>query len=89
MNDLDRAEIYALIRNIYRCQCQATHNASVSVANATWEVVALNSTTYDHTPHKQTPMHDNATHNSRIYARINGVYIITAQFTFAIQRHRI
>lgn len=83
MNDLDRAEIYALIRNIYRCQCQATHNANVAIAHATWVLIPLNTTNYDHVPHKQSPMHDNAVNNSRIYARIAGVYGITAQFSYA------
>jgi len=83
VNDFDRATVYDMIRNMYRCQCQATNNANVVVATATWVLIPLNTTNYDHVPHKQTAMHSNAVNNSRIYARIDGVYSITAQFSYA------
>jgi len=83
MNDLDRAEIYALIRNIFRCQAQAYRDANKTIASSTWTAVDFNQTHYDHVPHRFTPIHDNALNNARLYARLTGVYAIHAQVTFA------
>jgi len=78
--NLLKSNRYAMSR---RCLCQATHNANQATANATWVVMALNTTTYDYVAAGETAMHSNAVNNSRIYARIAGVYGITAQLTFA------
>jgi hypothetical protein len=61
--------------------CQARSAVAQSVPNATWTAIALELESFDRNP-TATPMHDLATLNSRIYARVPGLYHVSAIGSF-------
>lgn len=60
-------------------QCEAFHSTLVSLTNNTFILIPLQSENFDNVQSGDTPMHDNATNNSRIVARTAGKLEITGQ----------
>ena len=64
-------------------QCNAYRSAALSPATATWTAVGLDAEVFDIVQSGDSPGHDNATNNTRIFARTAGKYEVTGQVTFA------
>lgn len=85
LSDDDHPQYYNSARYdaIEKCHCQAYRTSNKSISNNTWTLVDLNAERYDYVASGLTAMHDNSTNNSRIYARISGVYLAVAHAVFA------
>lgn len=64
-------------------RCRGEHTTAISLPNATYTVIPLQSETYDVVQAGDTGMHDLVTNNSRIYCRTPGKYRISGQLVFA------
>jgi hypothetical protein len=63
-------------------RCYAWQNSAMTLTTGTWTVVPLQAEVYDIVQSGDSPMHDNTTNNSRIFARTAGKYEIAAQVQF-------
>ncbi|HEY1179930.1 MAG TPA: hypothetical protein VGF17_27555 [Phytomonospora sp.] len=64
-------------------RCHAEHTTIVSLPNATYTLIPLQSETFDVVQVGDAGMHDLVVNNSRIYARTAGKYRISGQLVFA------
>lgn len=74
---------YDLTRFHYRGFCQVTRSAVLSVAHNAYTTIAFDATNYDLNRPNGSPMHDNAVNNERVYIRLAGIYLITANIVWA------
>ena len=63
-------------------RCSAYPTAAQSVTTNAWLSIALTAEVYDIVQSGDAASHDNATNNSRIYARTTGKYEVTGQVAF-------
>lgn len=63
-------------------RCYAYRSAALSIANTTWVSIGFDAELYDDVQSGDSPMHDNSTNNSRIYARTTGRYEIQGAINF-------
>ena len=67
-----------------RCSVYANAATSVSNSASAWTVVAFAAETFDIVQSGDSPSHDNATNNSRIYIRTSGKYEVAGQLQFVL-----
>lgn len=77
------SQAYDLTRFYYRGFCQVTRSAALAIAHSAYTTIAFDVTNYDLNRPNETPMHDNAVNNDRVYIRLAGVYLITANVVWA------
>lgn len=67
---------------LVQARCKAKRSTDKTIADNTWTVVDLDAEEFDEVSFGLDPMHDSSTNNSRIYARIDGVYLACANVAF-------
>ena len=77
----DASDFWALTP---RCSVYSSAALSVPTGASTWTVVPFASETFDIVQSGDSPSHDTATNNSRIYVRTSGKYEINGQLQIAL-----
>ena len=64
-------------------RCSVYNSSTQSIPNNAYELLTFNSEVYDIVQSGDSPSHDNATNNSRVYIRTSGKYEVAGQYQAA------